>query len=223
VPEVGLEPTRPEGHPILSPKGAPRLAPHGPSKTPLSRGFCTFSYSETSLIPPRPSGDCRQNCHLLRRCAARLLGRSPEALDAVQDAFLIALREVGQARDAEKVGGWLRAVWRNVCLRRLRKGREVILFGELAPRLEGFLLEPSAEEAIDELALREWLWTALTELPEALGLRPCCATSEAILPTRRYRSSSACLLEQSRVASIRRRLRPYPKTGSISTSSSRRM
>lgn len=101
--------------------------------------------------------------------ALRLLGHGPEAQDAVQETFLIALRDIGQVRRPEAVGGWLRTVVRNVCLRQLRKGREMILFDEPASRLEKELSESSAaEEAIDQLAMREWVWTALSELPEAL-------------------------------------------------------
>ena len=100
--------------------------------------------------------------------ALRLLCDGPEAQDAVQEAFLIALRDIGQVRHPEAVGGWLRTVVRNVCLRQLRKGRAVILFDEPTSRLEKELSESSAEEAIDQLALREWVWTAFSELSEDL-------------------------------------------------------
>ncbi len=65
--------------------------------------------------------------------------------------------------------GDVRAIVRNVCLSRLRERRDGIPFIELPesfgpkePR------ESSAEEYIDRLALREWVWTALSHLPETL-------------------------------------------------------
>jgi hypothetical protein len=39
MPEVGLEPTLPEGNRILSPRRTPRLVPHGRPKYPVSRPF----------------------------------------------------------------------------------------------------------------------------------------------------------------------------------------
>jgi RNA polymerase sigma-70 factor (ECF subfamily) len=51
---------------------------------------------------------------------------------------------------------------------RLREKRGEILFGENAHRLERSSFELSAEEYIDQLALREWVWAALYELPDAL-------------------------------------------------------
>jgi RNA polymerase sigma-70 factor (ECF subfamily) len=100
--------------------------------------------------------------------ALRILGHGPEAQDVVQDTFLIAVRGIEQVREPEAVGGWLRTVLRNVCLRKLGKEREVILFDEPVSRLEKGFDGSSAEEAIDRLAMREWVWTALSELPEAL-------------------------------------------------------
>ena len=103
----------------------------------------------------------------LHAMALQILHRGPEAHDAVQDAFLVALRRINQIREPEAVGGWLRMVLRNVCLMRLREARENIQFDELFQYV-GCSLEPSVEEYIDSLALREWVWTALSELSEDL-------------------------------------------------------
>lgn len=100
--------------------------------------------------------------------ALRILGRGAEAQDAVQDTFLIALRSIDRLREPEAVGGWLRGILRNVCLRRLRERRGEILFEERSPRVEERFFESSAEEYIDRMALREWVWAALYELPEVL-------------------------------------------------------
>jgi RNA polymerase sigma factor (sigma-70 family) len=100
--------------------------------------------------------------------ALRILGHGPQAQDAVQDTFLIALGNIDRLREPEAVGGWLRGILRNVCLRRLRERRGKVLFEERPQRVEERSFESSAEEAIDRLALREWVWAALYELPEVL-------------------------------------------------------
>lgn len=100
--------------------------------------------------------------------ALHLLGHRPDAQDAVHDTFLVALRQLHQIRDPEAVGGWLRKVLYNVCRMRLRMDQGEVLFEELPPDLESRTAEPSAEEAIDRLALRDWVWTALATLPEVL-------------------------------------------------------
>ena len=101
--------------------------------------------------------------------ALSMLGHGPDAQDAVHDSFLIALRNIDRLREPEAVGAWLRGIVRNVCLRRLSRGRtEKTLFAELPRYAEKGPSESSAEEVIDRLALRDWVWTALSELPEAL-------------------------------------------------------
>ena len=42
--------------------------------------------------------------------AFSVLGRRPEAEDAVQDAILVALARLGELREPEAVGPWLRAI-----------------------------------------------------------------------------------------------------------------
>jgi DNA-directed RNA polymerase specialized sigma24 family protein len=51
---------------------------------------------------------------------------------------------------------------------RLRTGRGEILFDEMQPHTREPPSEMSVEESIDQLAMREWVWTALSELPEVL-------------------------------------------------------
>ncbi len=51
---------------------------------------------------------------------------------------------------------------------RLREGQGEILFDELPRCVEERAREPSAEESIDRLALRDWVRTALATLPETL-------------------------------------------------------
>jgi RNA polymerase sigma-70 factor (ECF subfamily) len=107
----------------------------------------------------------------LHALALRFLGHGPDAQDAVQDAFLIALRTIDRLRESEAVGGWLRGILRNVCLRRLRERKQgEILFEKELPRgsVGSGFLESSVEETIDRMAMREWVWSALGKLPEDL-------------------------------------------------------
>ena len=135
--------------------------------------------SDTELARAAQSGDAASLGILLERhraplyaLALRFLGHGPDAQDAVQDAFLIALRAIDRLREPEAVGGWLRGILRNVCLRRLRERRQgEILFEEEPPQGVGSgFLESSVEETIDRLAMREWVWTALGRLPEDLQI-----------------------------------------------------
>lgn len=131
--------------------------------------------SDAELVRAAQRGDATSLGLLLERhraplyaLALRMLGHGPEAQDAVHDAFLIALRKMDQLRDPESVGGWLRTVLHNVCVTRFRKDHSELVSDEVARYVELRSPEPSAEEAIDRLAMREWVWTALSELSEVL-------------------------------------------------------
>jgi RNA polymerase sigma factor (sigma-70 family) len=135
----------------------------------------TSVLSDAELSRAAQGGDATSLGILLERhraslhaLALRMLGHGPGAQDAVQDAFLIALRSIDRLREPEAVGGWLHGILRNVCLRQLRERRDEILFDESVATLEKSPSEPPVEEAIERLAMREWVWTALYELPEAL-------------------------------------------------------
>jgi RNA polymerase sigma factor (sigma-70 family) len=100
--------------------------------------------------------------------ALRVLGHRPQqAQDIVQDVFVVALSTIEQLRDPKAVGGWLRGILRNVCLMRMREVRREVPFDELSVGLSKDP-EPSAGESIDRLAMREWVWTALGQLPQPL-------------------------------------------------------
>jgi RNA polymerase sigma factor (sigma-70 family) len=135
----------------------------------------TSVLGDAELVRAAQNGDANSLGLLLERhraslyaLALRILGRGSEAQDAVQNTFLVALNNIERLREPEAVGGWLRGILRNVCLRHLREKRGEILFEETTPRVEERSLESSAEEHIDQLALREWVWAALYELPEVL-------------------------------------------------------
>ncbi|HEX5618909.1 MAG TPA: sigma-70 family RNA polymerase sigma factor [Solirubrobacteraceae bacterium] len=96
---------------------------------------------------------------LLHAVAVGMLGPGGRAEDAVQDTFVIAMRRLDGLRDPAAARGWLLAVLRNVCLAELRRP-------ELAPATEP--TAAAVDEAIDRLALSEWVWTALERLSEPL-------------------------------------------------------
>ena len=56
----------------------------------------------------------------------------------------------------------------NICYTRLRAGQGEVLADELVRYADQRSSEASAEESIERLAMREWVWTALSELPEVL-------------------------------------------------------
>jgi RNA polymerase sigma factor (sigma-70 family) len=135
----------------------------------------TSVFSDAELARAAQGGDATSLGILLERyraplyaLALRMLGHGPGAQDAVQDAFLIALRSIDRLREPEAVGGWLHGILRNVCLRQLRERRDEIHFDESVAPPENSPSDTPAEEAIDRLAMREWVWSALYELPEAL-------------------------------------------------------
>src|SRR5215210_5140149 len=128
--------------------------------------------SDAELVRAAQEGDVTSLGLLLERyraplygLALQILGHGPEAQDAVHDAFLVALRKLDQVREPAAVGGWLHAVLRNICRMRLRAGQGELLSDEVPRHVELRSSEPSAEEAIDRLAMRDWVWTALNRLP----------------------------------------------------------
>jgi len=130
---------------------------------------------DAELVRAAQRGDARSLGILLERhqaplyaLALNILGRGPEAQDAVQDTFLVALSSIDRLREPEAVGGWLHSILRNLCYTRLRKVHGEVLLDEPAASPGRAPSELSAEETVDRLALREWVWTALSKLPEAL-------------------------------------------------------
>jgi RNA polymerase sigma factor (sigma-70 family) len=102
----------------------------------------------------------------MRAVALRMLGFGPDAEDAMQDAALTALRRIGDVRDPAAVGPWLRMIVRNACRMRLREASDV-------PLTEAFAVpskDPTPEQAVEEHALRDWIWQAMGELSDGLQL-----------------------------------------------------
>ncbi|MGQ4422732.1 RNA polymerase sigma factor [Streptomyces violaceoruber] len=103
--------------------------------------------------------------------ALAVLGHSPDAEDAVQEATLIALRRIGEIRDPEAAGPWLRMVVRNVCRAQLRRRTPISMAEPPARTLTGASTgPPDPAEVLDLHALRDWVWSAVEDLSPALRL-----------------------------------------------------
>ena len=127
--------------------------------------------SDPDLVRAARAGDAIALGMLLERHRARMhavalamLGHGPPAEDAVQDAFMVALRHIEDLRDPEAAGAWLRGITRNVCLTRIRERRPATALGDRLAATTG----PTPEEVVDGLALRDWVWTAIEALSEPL-------------------------------------------------------
>ena len=127
--------------------------------------------SDAGLVHSALGGDVASFSALLDRYRASLyaralvyLGQPEDAADAVQETFLLALTRLGQVRDPEAVGGWLHAVMRSVCAMELRRPARRVTVTEIDNHV------PAAQDAVEQLALRDWVWAALEDLPEPLRL-----------------------------------------------------
>jgi RNA polymerase sigma-70 factor, ECF subfamily len=130
--------------------------------------------TDAALVRAAHAGDTAGLGALLERHRSRLhaiavsiLGHGPQAEDAVQDTFVIALRRIGELRDPAAARAWLAAILVNVCRGVLRRPSASVEVG----------VEPwdppgpdTAAQAIDSGALRDWVWTALERLSEPLRL-----------------------------------------------------
>jgi RNA polymerase sigma-70 factor (ECF subfamily) len=128
--------------------------------------------SDTELVRAAQAGDVASLGVLFGRhraamyaVALAVLGAGPDAEDAVQDAALIAVGRLGDLRDPEAVGAWLRGIVRNACRALHRRGRFVA--GELPERAAQ---QPGPEQLLDQLAQRDWVWRALDQLSPPLRM-----------------------------------------------------
>ena len=122
--------------------------------------------SDAELGSLARSGDVQALAGLLERCrpslyaaAIGLLGNRADALDAVQDTFVIALVRLAELRHAGAARAWLHTVLRNVCLMRVRQRREIPSASVELPDVV-----PGPEEALESHVMREWVWQALDGL-----------------------------------------------------------
>jgi len=100
----------------------------------------------------------------MRAVALGVLGYGPDVEDAVQDASLAALRRVGDLREPESVGPWLRMIVRNASRQRLRSAQGVVPVAE--PMTPADPLSP--DRILDSHASRDWIWHSIDELSPTL-------------------------------------------------------
>jgi RNA polymerase sigma-70 factor (ECF subfamily) len=113
------------------------------------------------------AGDVVALAGLLERYRASLYGSAisllrnrDDALDAVQETYVIALARFGSLRDPAAVGGWLHAILRNACYLHARRLRRETLVADAAPAATA----KGPEELLEAHALRDWVWAALDSL-----------------------------------------------------------
>lgn len=132
--------------------------------------------SDAVLVRAAQAGDVTSLGALLERHRARLyaaavgmLGHGPRAEDAVHDAFLVALRRIGDLREPSAARAWLLRIVGNVCLAELRRPAAEPL-AEVQHEQAPDLGRAPVDEAIERMALRDWVWGALGRLSEPLRL-----------------------------------------------------
>jgi len=102
----------------------------------------------------------------MRAVALSLLGPGPDVDDVLQEAALVALRRIGDVRDPEAVGPWLRMVVRNSCRTLLRASRRVEPMESVPLPSDG----ETPEQVLQSHALRDWIWEAVESLSPTLRL-----------------------------------------------------
>ena len=98
----------------------------------------------------------------LYAAALAVLGDRDAAMDAVQEAFMVALTRLNSIRDPAAVGRWLRMIVRNCALMQIRRVRHEIVGGNL----EAWASTPGPEQVLEEHAFRDWVWAAIEALAE---------------------------------------------------------
>jgi len=123
--------------------------------------------SDADLAARAILGDAVALAGLLERHRAALYGTAvgllrnrDDALDAVQETFVIALVKIGSLREPAAAAGWLHRVVRNACLMRLRRQRREAPVAAVDDRVE----VPAPDDVIDQLLLRDWVWAAIGTL-----------------------------------------------------------
>ena len=118
----------PNGVGLLLSATLERLPPRGPVIEPTE--------SDGALVRRARGGDrwaeealYRRHVRPVTRLVLRLLARREEAEDVVQDAFVVALRDLPSLRDEDAFGGWLLRIAVHQVHRRFRKRRVLRLLG----------------------------------------------------------------------------------------------
>ena len=132
--------------------------------------------SDDALLERFAAGDTAALGELFRRYRAvayrvayRLLGREPDALDAVQDGFVKALLHLGKFRGKSSFKTWLLRIVSNAALDvgRQRKRDSWNHPAAAAPPAHAGKPETAADAELDRADLRRAIDAALAQLPPA--------------------------------------------------------
>jgi RNA polymerase sigma-70 factor, ECF subfamily len=110
----------------------------------------------------------REHSAYVARVATRLLGRSDEVDDLVQDVFLRAMRDLAQLREPSALRSWLATMTARMARRRLRMRKLRRFFGLDAVADYEALADPAATP--EQRALLGRVYAILDELPVELRL-----------------------------------------------------
>ncbi len=151
----------PPARPMAAPNSSVRSRHLGPTE------------SDADLVRRARRGDrwaeealYHRHVRSVTRAVLRLLARSAEAEDAVQDTFIIALGELDKLRDPEAFGSWLLTIAVRQVHRRFRKRRLLRALG-----LDRGDDDASLAEQVDPAAGPE-IRAALREVDRVLGALP---------------------------------------------------
>jgi len=97
--------------------------------------------------------------------ALSILHEPADAEDAVQDACLTALSRIGDLRDADAAGPWLKMIVRNCCRMRLRRTLPLPL---AEPRSGPLSVLNDPALLVERHVARDWIWHALGQLSQPL-------------------------------------------------------
>ena len=140
------------------------------------------------------------------RVAKNILGNLDDAEDAVQDAWLLALRKLHTLYDAERFGGWVYHMVANVALRkRQQRAAQQTILAALA-----LLLQPpmNSRRSVSIATGCQWSWTPC--LARIRSLSRCTISAASHLPN--WLPCWMCQREQSRYDTLAywRNIHCYP-------------
>jgi len=99
-------------------------------------------------------------CKAMFQICIRMTGNKEQAEDLLQDAFMLAFKNLHQLKEPLQFGGWLRRIVVNECIRQSKK----------QIRLEPW--EEQLEEKVDEEGLAWWKTVSLAMLHQQIKALP---------------------------------------------------
>ncbi len=99
--------------------------------------------------------------------ALRICKDKEAAADAVQDAFVTAFLKLGQLKDPNRFGGWLRQIVTHACFRAVTQHRKQVGTNSTLLQTDAFW-DDHIRKSHDQVASQSRLHSALASLPEVL-------------------------------------------------------